>query len=251
MYYSKVAKSASIETRDIKEDAQSILDEVRLHGVYTAFSVNFETGDVEYISPRYSFKINTTTGDLEAEGESYTLEDEIGLIVNDWLIKKNVDINSLLKISGSHEKTIGTLKETSGNHTEKIKILEERITPIDKGGTGVSSWDAFTRLLSDNSFSRIEVKTYEGTGASGASNPNYIDFCVLPKCIVILGDGRGGYAMPGLCSYMMCNGVINGVSNYTNPISVSGIRVSWYNGENRADHQLNTSGATYTCVAFC
>ena len=68
------------------ENSKDILEEVKLHGVYTAFSVDFETGEVEYVSPSFKFNVNLETGELETEGQSYTFEDEIYRVVEDWLV---------------------------------------------------------------------------------------------------------------------------------------------------------------------
>lgn len=72
MYYSNVSRSASAEASRVSEESAEILEEVQKHGVYTSFSVNFDTGEVEYISPAYEFKVNKESGELEAHGETYT-----------------------------------------------------------------------------------------------------------------------------------------------------------------------------------
>ena len=46
MYYSNVAKSESLNAKAIMENSEEVLEEIKLHGVYTAFSVDFETGEV-------------------------------------------------------------------------------------------------------------------------------------------------------------------------------------------------------------
>ena len=89
-YYSNVSRSEALNAKDIMENSEDILEEVRLHGVYTAFKVDFETGDVEYVSPSFKFKVNMETGELETEGQSYTFNEEIGRVVVEWLESKNV-----------------------------------------------------------------------------------------------------------------------------------------------------------------
>ncbi len=103
MYYSNVSKSASQEAHRISGEATELLTEVAKHGVYTAFSVDFETGEVEYVSPSYTFSIDKETGELKANGKAYTFEEDIHLIVTEWLanqgvekMRKDIAANSLI-----------------------------------------------------------------------------------------------------------------------------------------------------------
>lgn len=128
MYYSNVAKSASIEAQAIKGDASAILDEVKLHGVYTAFSVDFETGEVEYVSPRYSFKVNPESGELDVIGEAYTFEGDIERIVEEWLLAREFDIGSLVSASAEHTKDIAYLQTSIVTHGETISELQRNTT---------------------------------------------------------------------------------------------------------------------------
>ena len=126
MYYSNVSKSASLEAKDAIENSEEILEEVRLHGVYTAFKVDFESGEVEYVSPTYQFKINAESGELETDGGAYSFEDEIGRIVVKWLEENNVDIKNLQVIGQTHTKEIKELQTESLVHKEKIDELDEK-----------------------------------------------------------------------------------------------------------------------------
>lgn len=93
MYYSNVSKSSSIEANSAMEDSLELLEEVRKHGVYTAFSFNFEKGELEYVSPMYKFEIDKETGELVAIGEAYTPEETINLVITEWLDKKTAEID--------------------------------------------------------------------------------------------------------------------------------------------------------------
>jgi len=66
LYYSNVSKSASIEANKAREQANELLAETRKHGVYTTFTIDFESGEVKYQSPSYTFIINKDSGELEA-----------------------------------------------------------------------------------------------------------------------------------------------------------------------------------------
>jgi hypothetical protein len=71
MYYSLVSKNASTEAGQIRDDAQGILVEVQKHGVYTAFFMDFDKGELMYKSPKYTFSVNEESGELEAQGRVY------------------------------------------------------------------------------------------------------------------------------------------------------------------------------------
>ena len=135
MYYSNVSKSASLEAKDMVENGKEILDEVKLHGVYTAFSVDFETGEVEYVSPSFKFSVNMETGDLDAEGQSYSFDDEVGRVVADWLAMNGVVLSDLQNISILHAQEIDALKSITESHTEEIN----GVRPVERGGTGADN----------------------------------------------------------------------------------------------------------------
>lgn len=66
-YYSKVSQSASNEAESAKEEAVVLLNEAIKKTIHTAFSVDFETGNLLYESQNYNFTINNETGMLEVE----------------------------------------------------------------------------------------------------------------------------------------------------------------------------------------
>lgn len=146
-YYSNVAKSEALNAKDIMENSEDILEEVKLHGVYTAFSVDFNTGEVEYVSPSFKFKVNPETGDLDAEGQTYTFEDEIGRAVEEWLGERGVVLENLQEISTRHTEEIEALQESVETHSTNLKTLNTEKRPIEKGGTGASTSEEAIRNL--------------------------------------------------------------------------------------------------------
>lgn len=92
MYYSNVSKSASAEAKDAREQSAELLEEARQHGIYTAFSVDFESGEVKYISPTYGFNINEENGELEVIGKAYTPSETVELVVTEWLTEKSAEL---------------------------------------------------------------------------------------------------------------------------------------------------------------
>jgi hypothetical protein len=91
------------------------LKETRKHGVYTAFSIDFDTGEVKYISPSYKFNVNKLNGELEAIGQTYTPEATIDLVVTEWLTEKG-----------------SAIEEQSKNLDEKSGMLDAKLFEIDE-----------------------------------------------------------------------------------------------------------------------
>ena len=61
------AASSAADAKQSAETAKALLDEAAKKVVDTIFSVNFDTGELEYDSPSYNFEINEETGELEVE----------------------------------------------------------------------------------------------------------------------------------------------------------------------------------------
>lgn len=240
MYYSNVSKSEALNAKDIMADSEEILEEVKLHGVYTAFSVDFETGEVEYVSPTYKFTVNLETGELDAEGQTYTFEDDIFRVVTEWLEANGVVLSDLQAISEE-------LKTTTETHAEEIEELQNRVTPVEKGGTGFDNIDDF---VSENKLCRIETGSYTGTGTYGADNPCVLTFSGKPIFVSISGPSWTENA------YVWATGMTFGDM----PKDGEFCSLTWegntlkYVGENNlssatAATQLNATGSVYNYVA--
>lgn len=90
MYYSNVSKSAALNSNQASDRAESLLAEVKKHGVYTAFATNFESGELEYESPMYTFEIDKETGELLVNGISYSIDNNIKELVRQVLAEQNL-----------------------------------------------------------------------------------------------------------------------------------------------------------------
>lgn len=142
LFYSNVSRSASVEANRVSEEATDLLTEATKQVVYTAFSLDYETGHLEYYSPQYTFYINEETGELEAVGESYSPDDVIAVIVDEWL-------------SGATEKFGSHIEDKNNPHNvtcDQIgavtsEELEEAIKNVD-----FSSADRVTSLYSSDDF---------------------------------------------------------------------------------------------------
>ena len=82
-YYSDVSRSSSEEARYVGDNATALLEETKLHGVYTSFAMDFDTGELLYTSPSYGFEVDAESGELIAEGKTYTYEETIKAMVDE------------------------------------------------------------------------------------------------------------------------------------------------------------------------
>lgn len=139
-YYSNVSKSESLNAKNTVEYNEKLLEEARLHGVYTAFDVSFETGELVYISPKYKFTLNIETGELDANGILFSPEDVLLTCVIDWLTSIGIslpdDFNVLKKKVDDNSEDLSVHGEELLLHREELKRLDGEVRPIEKGGTG-------------------------------------------------------------------------------------------------------------------
>lgn len=160
MYYSNVSKSASIDAEKMRDDADEVLTEVRKHGVYTAFYIDFEKGEVEYISPSYKFNINQETGELEPIGEAYKYEDAISYYVDEWIRNNGGDYIALQnKIKAQESEIENNLKKEINGNTESILGIQSRIGSIDGNiSSHTTTLAEYLDLINANTSSIGEVK---------------------------------------------------------------------------------------------
>lgn len=131
MYYANVSKGASIDANKTNNDAIELLNEARKHGVYTAFSIDFESGEVKYISPAYKFNINKDDGNLEAIGQTYTPEATIDLVVTEWLNQKGAAVNNL-------NYRMDMVEEALGNGNDTLQRMEETVSSVEQTTNAMS-----------------------------------------------------------------------------------------------------------------
>ena len=119
MYYSNVSKSASLESKAMKEATEDILEDVLKFSGHTAFSIDFASGEVEYISPRYKFGVNQETGEMDVEGTAYTFEGDIQGVVDEWLVQRGADVDKFIKAT----EDIENLQKTTSRQTTEIESI--------------------------------------------------------------------------------------------------------------------------------
>jgi hypothetical protein len=218
MYYSKVSESEALNAKRIMENSEEILEEVKLHGVYTAFNVNFETGEAEYVSPSYNFKVNLNTGDLEANARESEYYQEVGELVTEWLMHNGVDIGEIKSTVDGYSSRITTLEttveadgreinsliQTTTEHGNELGKLKTNIEDIEKaklslsGGTmegpltlcenPTEPFHAVPMQYVDNNILHFkgEATVIEGPGAANATNTFYLPQSIDPSKYVVL-----------------------------------------------------------------
>ena len=270
-HYSNVAKSEALNAKDIMENSEEVLEEVRLHGVYTAFAVNYETGEVEYVSPSFKFKVNLETGELDAEGQTYTFNDEVGRVVTEWLENNGIKISEIEKISKTHSNEIKALQETTEDHEERIVDLN-KVRGVDKGGTGLSEVTKGNFLVGNGADALVEktpaevlniigaakiVKdSYTGNGEYGKNNPCVLTFGGVPKLVFVQADTPPAR---GRSMFLAINGspeaevfpVIGTTGDSLDSVYLtwSDNSLSWYSTES-SEYQMNKDGKTYNYIAI-
>lgn len=263
MYYSNVSKSEALNAKSIMETSEEVLEEVRLHGVYTAFSVDFETGEVEYVSPSFSFRIDTETGELEAEGQTYTFEDEVGRVVQKWLESNGVILDDLQAISTDHEGRISALESVSETNRLNIGYLQEstiademaleelrqRVTPVELGGTGATTAEQAIVNLGLRNFSEIDVRYYTGNGNKGENYKNTLTFDIKPQIVFIFEAGeRHGrlFFFTNTATEYTC--ILSSGTLEMQNCNLSGNTLTWYSSD--ATYQANYNLRKYAAVAL-
>lgn len=250
MYYSNVSKSESLNAKAIMENSEEILEEVKLHGVYTAFEMDFETGELVYLSPKYKFKLNTETGELEAEGRAFAPEDVLLTIVIDWLESIGItlpdDFNTLKEKVDEHS-------ETLEEHSSKLEELTTRVTPVEKGGTGATTAaDALAKLGG----ARIITGSYVGNGSRTEYNTDHfqvIDLGETPKAVIVARGGvlEGQSYNSTYEQITSCMAVLGIEGNNALQICENGFMVNTNNINSYENGVfLNTDGAIYLYIAF-
>ena len=97
MYFSNVSRSASAEASNVMEDARGLLEEAMLHSSFTAFKMDFKTGNLNYVTGNYDFDIDEASGDLMVSGGvNVEFEDVVEDSVNSYMDSKTQELDERL-----------------------------------------------------------------------------------------------------------------------------------------------------------
>ena len=200
MYYSNKSKSASVEVVYASKEVKELLEEARLLSNLTSFMVNFETGELGYISKSYDFEINEKTGYLEVEGDdAFDAKQLVAEDVEKFIEEKSEDLE-YLDIQTSTDTTLrntkaGGLRLTKmvGN-TEQKKLSGKNM--IDASGLVASTVNGITFTPVYNSNGGLEYVNVNGT-ANGTSSSVYtikrLDLTEV-ETLILSGCPSGGSA---------------------------------------------------------
>ena len=133
-YYSNVSRSSAVEAKEDGDHATDLLEEVRLHGVYTSFGMDFETGELIYASPSYDFSINEESGELNAIGKNYSFEEVV-----EGMVAEDIADDVAQLISATLVETINDLPDVNPNIAVYVDDLSK-----DFSTPTLVSWDSKT-----------------------------------------------------------------------------------------------------------
>ena len=167
-YYSNLSKSEALNAKAIMEGGEELLEEVKLHGLYTAFSVDFETGEVIYASPQYDFKVDETTGNLKVIGKAYSMEDNLVLLVKEWLKGYGVEFPAFKEAVDINTVTLKNLGEVVDSHWDYTNAMESHMGEIEGSLnntiamlSGDVVWEDDTQTFSKDESTTISVDLSE------------------------------------------------------------------------------------------
>ena len=157
-YYSSVSKSASENARLVHEQSVETLNDIQKHSNYTYFKMNFETGQLGYISQYCDFSINKETGQLEtSRDDTYTPEEVIEANVDVFIDEKASEIDEKLGLnlseleSNSYKiKQLENSLETTNGNIEDANEHIDRVETVANSSTKSIAYDSYSEFL--NSF---------------------------------------------------------------------------------------------------
>ena len=147
-YYSNVSRSASEDAKKVYEDSHELMLETQKQANYTYFNLNFETGNLGYISTNVDFNINKETGELETTRDAtYTPEEVIASNVDAFINEKSQEIDG--RISNAENNIVSTNTRID-NVQNDVASTNERIDSVEalaKGRTLALSFDTYMDMV--------------------------------------------------------------------------------------------------------
>ena len=203
-------------------------------------------------------------------------------------------ISHLANRNNPHQVTATQVNAAAKSHTHSAADVTTGTLGVSRGGTGKGSWSAKRLLYASNSgtLEQIEAPTkndcvlwghvdqvprwahpfctdygsYSGTGKTGASNKNSLQFAEVPGMIFIrsTSPATGGFSWAVLfvnggsgSGFCVCDASSGSAGGYRE-LHVSAARtasggavISWYSDSTTPAHQMNHSGSSnymYTAI---
>lgn len=144
-YYSNISRSASENVRLVHEESINTLNEIQKYSNYTYFDVNFETGELGYISTYCDFNINEETGQLEtSKDETYTPEDVILSNAEGLLNEVTAKFSERVDENASD---IAKLEKKVDEENLSINNRIDTVEAIAKGSTQALAFDTYLDMI--------------------------------------------------------------------------------------------------------
>lgn len=132
MYFSNVSKSSANDARESSNISREMADIAQMNSTFTLFSIDYENGELDYMSANYTFDIDEETGELIIEGEQYSAEELAERAINEWLTAKSAETDA---------KVDAKLAETDVAIANAEKATEKANTAADAANEIVESVD--------------------------------------------------------------------------------------------------------------
>ena len=151
-YYSNVSQSASEDAKKVYEEAHELMIETQKQANYTYFQVNFETGELGYVSTNAEFSINKETGDLEtSRNETYTPEDVIAQNVEIFINEKSAQIDTALSnVTNASSLNYSLIKNNEKSILSNAKAISQNASAIQDNASAIQSVNNYTSLLAQS-----------------------------------------------------------------------------------------------------
>lgn len=98
MYFSNVSRSSAIDASGQADIGREMAELAQNYSAFTLFTIDFESGELNYMSANYNFDIDEESGRLIVEGEPYSAEDIAGKAIEEWLHENDKKLSELEKI---------------------------------------------------------------------------------------------------------------------------------------------------------
>ena len=152
-------------------------------------------------------------------------------------------ISHIVNKSNPHGVTASQIGAASSSHTHAASSIMSGILGVQRGGTGVSSYQALADKLAPY---HVVTGTYTGTGDYGSKfSHNELNFASQPKLLIVMPKvvDTSDNASSGFT-------VVNSVSNYNDITFIWGDKYVYWWAINSAENQCNASGTVYCYFAI-
>ena len=177
-YYSDVSRSMSEDAKKVYEESHELMRETQMQANYTYFQLNFETGELGYLSTNTEFTINKETGNLETNRDAtYTPEDVIAENVEVFINEKSALIDSSIKTNtnaitanytmiSNNAKAIANNTSAINDNASAIQSLGDNITELENSlNDNMSTWENSLETTDQYAKGQINALTYASIDA--------------------------------------------------------------------------------------